>query len=94
VRPSVTDGLGADVVIKVVGRPETFELAVGLGRPGARIADVGVRGRPAALLLEDQWLRDITVTTGLVDTFSLPALLRLLAARDPPTRVRQLRGGV
>jgi len=75
---SVTDGLGADVVIEAAGQPETFELAVALSRPGARIANIGVHGKPAALHLEDQWLRDITVTTGLVDTYSVPALLRLL----------------
>jgi alcohol dehydrogenase len=77
---SVTDGLGADVVIEAVGQPDTFELAVRLGRPGARIANIGVHGKPAALHLEDQWLRDITITTGLVDTSSVPALLRLLAS--------------
>ena len=83
---SVTDGLGADVVIEAVGRPETFELAMRLGRPGARIANVGVHGRPAPLHLEDQWTRDITLTTGLVDTYSVPALLRLLASRQLDAR--------
>jgi alcohol dehydrogenase len=39
-----------------------------------------VHGKPALLHLEDQWLRDITITTGLVDTSSVPALLRLLAS--------------
>jgi alcohol dehydrogenase len=77
---SVTGGIGADVVIEAVGQPDTFELAVGLGRPGARIANIGVHGKPALLHLEDQWLRDITITTGLVDTSSVPALLRLLAS--------------
>ena len=77
---SVTDGLGADVAIEAVGQPETFELAVSLARPGARIANIGVHGKPAALHLEDQWIRDITVTTGLVDTCSTPTLLRLVAS--------------
>ncbi|MBO0835555.1 MAG: zinc-binding dehydrogenase, partial [Actinobacteria bacterium] len=76
---SATDGLGADVVIEAAGQPETFELAVRLGRPGGRIANIGVHGRPAALHLEDQWPRDITITTGLVDTSSVAALLRLMA---------------
>jgi alcohol dehydrogenase len=77
---SLTDGLGADVAIEAVGQPETFELAVSLARPGARIANIGVHGKPAALHLEDQWIRDITVTTGLVDTYSTPTLLRLVAS--------------
>jgi len=77
---SLTDGLGADVTIEAVGRPETFELAVRLTRPGARIANIGVHGHPAALHLEDQWIRDITISTGLVDTYSTPTLLRLIAS--------------
>jgi alcohol dehydrogenase len=76
---SVTDGLGADVVIEAVGKPDTFELAVRLGRPGARIANVGMHGRPASLHLEQHWPRDLTITTGQVDTSSVGALLRLLA---------------
>ena len=76
----LTERLGADVAIEAVGRPETFELAVNLARPGARIANIGVHGKPAALHLEDQWIRDITVTTGLVDTYSTPTLLRLVAS--------------
>ena len=77
---SLTGGLGADVTIEAVGRPETFELAVRLTRPGARVANIGVHGHPAALHLEDQWIRDITISTGLVDTYSTPTLLRLLAS--------------
>jgi alcohol dehydrogenase len=78
---SMTDGLGADVTIEAVGMPATFELAVELARPGGRIANIGVHGQPATLHLEDQWTRDITITTGLVDAYSTPTLLRLLASR-------------
>jgi alcohol dehydrogenase len=82
---ALTEGLGADVVIEAVGEAETFELAVRLSRPGARIANVGVHGKPAALHLEDQWTRDITVTAGVVDTYSIPMLLRLLASQQMET---------
>ena len=58
--------------------PASFELAVGLARPGGRIANIGVHGEAAALHLEEQWIRDITITTGLVDTSSTPTLMRLL----------------
>jgi alcohol dehydrogenase len=44
---SLTDGLGADVTIEAVGVPATFELAVELSRPGGRIANIGVHGKPA-----------------------------------------------
>jgi alcohol dehydrogenase len=77
---SVTDGLGADVVIEAVGVPATFELCTTLVRPGGRVANIGVHGRPATLHLEDLWIRDVTITTGLVDTSSTPTLLRMLGA--------------
>jgi alcohol dehydrogenase len=48
------------------------------GRPGGRIANVRVHGKPATLHLKDQWTRDITITTGLVDASSTPGLMRLL----------------
>jgi alcohol dehydrogenase len=79
---SMTDGLGADVTIEAVGVPATFELAVKLARPGGRIANIGVHGEPATLHLEEQWIRDITVTTGLVDAYSTPTLLRLVTSRQ------------
>ena len=75
----LTGGLGADVAIEAVGVPATFELATRLARPGGHIANIGVHGEPATLHLEDLWIRNITLTTGLVDAYSTPTLLRLLA---------------
>ncbi|HVV89225.1 MAG TPA: zinc-dependent alcohol dehydrogenase family protein [Solirubrobacterales bacterium] len=74
----MTDGLGADVALEAVGVPATFELATELIRPGGRVANIGVHGEPAHLHLEKLWTRDVTVTTGLVDTYSIPQLLRLI----------------
>jgi alcohol dehydrogenase len=74
----LTRRLGADVAIEAVGTPASFELAVSLARPGGRIANIGVHGEPVTLHLEEQWIRDITITTGLVDTSSTPTLLHLL----------------
>jgi alcohol dehydrogenase len=82
----VTDGLGADVAIEAVGVPKTFELCTELIRPGGRVANVGVHGHPATLHLERLWIRDVTITTGLVDTFTTPKLMRLIAeGRLDPT---------
>jgi alcohol dehydrogenase len=78
----LTDGLGADVAIEAVGVPATFELAAALARPGGHVANVGVHGEPATLHLEDLWIRDVTITTGLVDTYSTPTLLRLVTGHQ------------
>lgn len=77
---SVTGGLGADVVMEAVGTPETFELCTALVRPGGRVANIGVHGKAATLHLEDLWIRNVTITTGLVDTYSTSRLLDMVIA--------------
>jgi alcohol dehydrogenase len=75
-----TNGLGANVAIEAVGVPSTFELCTQVIRPGGRVANVGVHGGPATLHLEELWIKDVTITTGLVDTSSTPRLLSMLAS--------------
>src|ERR1044072_2024539 len=75
----LTGGLGADVAIEAVGVPETFALCADIVRPGGHVANVGVHGHPATLHLEKLWIRDVTIKTGLVDTFSTPRLLELVS---------------
>jgi alcohol dehydrogenase len=82
----LTDGLGADVAIEAVGVPATFELAADVIRAGGHVANVGVHGKPAALHLETLWTRNVTITTGLVDTHTIPQLMKLVAdGRLDPT---------
>jgi alcohol dehydrogenase len=80
----LTGGLGADVVVEAVGVPETFELCTRMVRAGGHVANVGVHGKPATLHLEDLWIKNLTLTTGLVDTRSTPTLLRMAAASRLP----------
>jgi len=75
---SFTEGLGADVAVEAVGVSDTFEMCTRLVRPGGHVANVGVHGKPATLHLEDLWIRNITITTGLVDSWSTPTLLKLV----------------
>jgi alcohol dehydrogenase len=81
VRVLTDSDLGVDVAIEAVGIPATFELCTQLVRPGGHVANIGVHGHAATLHLESLWVRDITITTGLVDTVSTPTLLRLLTSR-------------
>src|SRR5207248_2058928 len=62
--------------------PTSYEVGVrnGTVQPGDTVANVGVHGKAATLHLEDLWIRNVTITTGLVDTSSTPMLLRMLAA--------------
>jgi alcohol dehydrogenase len=82
----LTGGLGADVAIEAVGVPDTFELCTELIRPGGRVANVGVHGKCATLHLEKLWIRGVMITTGLVNTSTVPTLLRLIeGGRLDPT---------
>ena len=65
-----------------VGIPATFELCAAVVGPGGVVANIGVHGAPATLHLEQLWSRDVTITTGLVDTYSTPTLLRLAIGRQ------------
>lgn len=81
----LTEGLGADVAVEAVGVPETFELCTELIRPGGRVANIGVHGKPATLHLEKLWIKGITITTGIPDTRVIPQLLKAIesGALDP-----------
>lgn len=92
---SLTAGLGADVVMEAVGVPSSFELSTQLVRPGGRVANIGVHGAPATLHLETLWIKNVTITTGLVDTSTTPRLLRLLAEHHlDPTPIITHRFGI
>ena len=73
---------GADVAIEAVGVPATFELTAKLARPGGRIANIGVHGEPATLHLEELWIKNVTITTGLVDAYSTGTLLKLVTSHQ------------
>jgi len=77
----ITANVGVDTAIEAVGIPATFELCEQIVAPGGRIANIGVHGKPVALHLEKLWDRNITITTRLVDTVSLPMLLRTVRAK-------------
>jgi alcohol dehydrogenase len=72
-------GMGVDVAIEAVGIPQTFTMATEIVRVGGTVANVGVHGCAVELRLQDLWIKDIAITTGLVSAVSTPMLLRLVA---------------
>ncbi|HEY1700918.1 MAG TPA: alcohol dehydrogenase catalytic domain-containing protein [Trebonia sp.] len=79
-----TDGLGVDVSIEAVGYPETLLTAASLVRPGGTIANIGVHGAPVELPMQDMWIQNVRLTMGLVDTVSIPTLLKMVASGRIP----------
>ena len=45
--------------------------------PGRHVANIGVHGAPTTLHLEELWIKNITITTGLVSGSTVPTLLAL-----------------
>ncbi|MBD2814690.1 zinc-dependent alcohol dehydrogenase family protein [Xenorhabdus sp. Flor] len=72
----LTGGFGVDVAIECVGIPATFKICQDIIAAGGFIANVGVHGKSVDLHLENLWIKNITITTGLVNTSSTPMLLK------------------
>ena len=73
---ALTGGRGVDTAIEAVGVPATFTLCEDIVAAGGTIANVGVHGCKVDLHLDRLWSHNVTITTGLVDTFSIPMLLK------------------
>jgi alcohol dehydrogenase len=84
----LTGGRGVDVAIEAVGVAATFELCQSIIGAGGRIANVGVHGQSVPLHLESLWSRNITLTTRLVDTTTIPLLLKaVIKGRIQPAKL-------
>lgn len=81
----LTNGVGCDSVLEAVGVPASFELCQRILAPGGTLANIGVHGSSAPLHLDKLWDRNISITTRLVDTVTLPMLLKLVSSKrvDP-----------
>ena len=72
----LTGGRGVDTAIEAVGIPATFILCEDIVAAGGTIANVGVHGAKVDLHLEKLWSQNMTITTRLVDTASIPMLIK------------------
>jgi alcohol dehydrogenase len=76
---ALTDGLGVDVAVEAVGIPQTFEMCTSIIRPGGSVANVGVHGKSVELKLQELWIKDVNISTGLVSATTTGMLLKLVA---------------
>jgi alcohol dehydrogenase len=71
---------GVDAAIEAVGVPASFDLCQSIVGAGGHIANIGVHGKSVNLHLERLWSHNITLTTRLVDTVSIPLLMRIITS--------------
>nr|BAD32689.1 dihydroxyacetone reductase [Zygoascus ofunaensis] len=67
---------GVDVAIECVGVPATFEMCEDLLCPGGHLSNVGVHGSSVELKLQELWIKNISISTGLVSAYSTETLLQ------------------
>ncbi|MDR2924980.1 MAG: zinc-dependent alcohol dehydrogenase family protein [Azoarcus sp.] len=81
-------GAGVDVAIEAVGLPATFNICQNILAPGAHLANVGVHGKSVDLHMENLWIQNVTITTGLVNTNTTPMLLKTMqSGKIDPARL-------
>ena len=82
---AMTGGTGVDVAVEAVGTPAAFDICQSTRRTRRHLANVGVHGKTVDLHLEELWDRNITITTRLVDTATIPMLFKTVRAEkiDP-----------
>ncbi len=74
----LTGGKGVDVAIEAVGVPATFDICQEIVTAGGHVANIGVHGHSVELHIERLWSHNITLTTRLVDTSTVPVLLKMV----------------
>ncbi|MCX4413741.1 alcohol dehydrogenase catalytic domain-containing protein [Streptomyces sp. NPDC053741] len=75
----LSEGPGADVVIEAAGSSDSFVLCTQVVRSGGHIANIGMHETPVSLHLEQLCRKNVTISTGQVDTSSTPWLLDVLS---------------
>ena len=70
---------GVDVAIEAVGIPQTWDICQKIVKPGGNIANVGVHGKKVDFELQDLWIKNLTITTGLVNTNTTPLLMKVIS---------------
>ncbi|MEO6489747.1 MAG: zinc-dependent alcohol dehydrogenase family protein [Ferruginibacter sp.] len=71
---------GVDVSIEAVGLPTTFDICQNIVRPGGHVANIGVHGHSVNLEIQNLWIKNITITMGLVNTNTTPMLLKTVSS--------------
>ncbi|VWL85578.1 zinc-dependent alcohol dehydrogenase family protein [Oceanivirga miroungae] len=66
---------GVDVAIEAVGMPATWDTCQKIVKAGGNIAVVGVHGKKVDFDVQNLWIKNLTITTGLVNTNTTPLLI-------------------
>lgn len=72
----LTGQRGVDCAIEAVGAESTWNICQHIVKEGGHLANVGVHGKPVSFAIEQLWIKNLTITTGLVNTDTTDMLMR------------------
>ena len=71
-----TEGRGVDCAMEAVGAQPTWDICQRVLKEGGHLANVGVHGKSVNLEIEKLWIKNLTITTGLVNTNTTEMLMK------------------
>lgn len=72
---ALTQQRGVDCAIEAVGIEPTWNICQSIIKEGGNLANVGVHGKPVKFSIEKLWSKNMTITTGLVNTNTIGLLM-------------------
>ncbi|WIM68966.1 zinc-dependent alcohol dehydrogenase family protein [Corynebacterium breve] len=82
----ITDGRGVDTAIEAVGLPATWKTCSDNIKEGGNIAVVGVHGKPVDFELQSMWIKNLKITTGLVNANTTGMLMKAVQNSHLPIK--------
>ncbi|KMK51642.1 alcohol dehydrogenase [[Actinobacillus] muris] len=73
---AITEQRGVDCAMEAVGLPATWDICQKVVKEGGNLANVGVHGQSVNFEIEKLWIKNLTITTGLVNTNTTGMLLK------------------
>ena len=80
----ITGGRGVDCAMEAVGVEATWDICQSVVKEGGHIANVGVHGKSVNFELNKLWIKNLTITTGLVNTNTTGMLLKTCCSGKLP----------
>ena len=80
----ITGGRGVDCAIEAVGAEPTWNICQNVVKEGGHLANVGVHGKAVNFEINKLWIKNLTITTGLVNANTTGMLLKTCCSGKLP----------
>lgn len=80
----ITNGRGVDCFMEAVGMPATQDICQKILKEGGHLANVRVHGQSVNFEIEKLWIKNITITIGLVNANTTEMLMKCCTSSNIP----------